>query len=277
MPLDRTWYNTLVDDDGSALTGTPWDKSAVDSLMDAIDAALPAANIQTTTSTGTQNNFSQTVARAVLLRCNNASLLTITGFTAGNDGDVLDVVSVGAGQVDFAHQNGSSTAGNRLINCATSGTTSLAAGSGTARYIYDATTARWRLTRHEQGAWITPAYAAGTYTTGAGTWTVDAGDVTSHKYRLSGRTLIFSVRIDTSSVASSPSELRVGLPAGLTSAISGQDSAVIFDNSLTTSDNGVAAVSSSGVFVAIFLKGFGAWATATNTTGLRFTLTLEVQ
>lgn len=40
MALDRTWYNTLVDDDGSNTTGTVWNKAAVDSLMDAIDAVL---------------------------------------------------------------------------------------------------------------------------------------------------------------------------------------------------------------------------------------------
>ena len=39
-PLDRTWYNTLVDDDGSGTTGTIWNKAAVDSLMDAVDASL---------------------------------------------------------------------------------------------------------------------------------------------------------------------------------------------------------------------------------------------
>jgi hypothetical protein len=38
MPLDRTWYNTLIDDDGSGLTGSVWDKADVDALMDAIDA-----------------------------------------------------------------------------------------------------------------------------------------------------------------------------------------------------------------------------------------------
>jgi hypothetical protein len=40
MALDRTWYNTLVDDDGTELTGSVWDKADVDSLMDAVDAEL---------------------------------------------------------------------------------------------------------------------------------------------------------------------------------------------------------------------------------------------
>jgi hypothetical protein len=39
-PLDRTWFNALVDDDGSGTTGTIWEKSQVDGLMDAVDAAL---------------------------------------------------------------------------------------------------------------------------------------------------------------------------------------------------------------------------------------------
>jgi hypothetical protein len=41
MPIDRTWYNTLVDDDGSGTTGTVIDKADFDAILDAIDA-LPA-------------------------------------------------------------------------------------------------------------------------------------------------------------------------------------------------------------------------------------------
>ena len=40
MPLDRTWYNSLVDDDGSGLTGTIWDKHAVNVLMTTVDTEL---------------------------------------------------------------------------------------------------------------------------------------------------------------------------------------------------------------------------------------------
>jgi len=39
-PLDRSWYNTLVDDDGSGQTGTVWDKSQVNALMNTIDSAF---------------------------------------------------------------------------------------------------------------------------------------------------------------------------------------------------------------------------------------------
>src|SRR5262245_11032716 len=40
MPLDRTWFNGLIDDDGSGTTGTVWNKTEIDHLMDDIDAAL---------------------------------------------------------------------------------------------------------------------------------------------------------------------------------------------------------------------------------------------
>jgi len=38
MALDRTWYNTLVDDDGSGLTGSVWNKASVDHVYDDVDA-----------------------------------------------------------------------------------------------------------------------------------------------------------------------------------------------------------------------------------------------
>lgn len=38
MAVDRAWYNTLVNDDGSNTVGTIWDKAAVNSLINAIDS-----------------------------------------------------------------------------------------------------------------------------------------------------------------------------------------------------------------------------------------------
>jgi hypothetical protein len=45
MALDRTWYNTLVNDDGSGLTGSIWDKEDVNQLMNAIDAQLASPGV----------------------------------------------------------------------------------------------------------------------------------------------------------------------------------------------------------------------------------------
>jgi len=148
-----------------------------------------------TTSTGTQNDFAPGIAtsagKTTILRCNNASLLTITGFASGLAGQRLILESIGAGQVDLSHQDtGSTTAADRLINFATSGKTSLAAGAGTAEYVYDGTTARWRLVNHDQGAYITPSFTAGDFTgSGSLTWTLDSGDRSTMKYYLRGRRL----------------------------------------------------------------------------------------
>jgi hypothetical protein len=40
MALDRTWYNTLVNDDGTNTVGSVWDKTDVDALMNAVDAEI---------------------------------------------------------------------------------------------------------------------------------------------------------------------------------------------------------------------------------------------
>lgn len=219
MAVDRTWYNTLVDDSGGGFDGSIIAKADIDALMDAIDAALAAvgssgATIQTTTLTGTQNNFAATAARRLIVYCNNASALTITGIAAGTDGDDITFVSIGAGTVSFSHQAAGSTAANRLINLVTSAPTPLAAGVGTARYVYDGTATRWRLVAHEQGAAITPAFSAGDYTQDSGTWTVASGNVSLHNYYLKGRQLFVKLKIDSSTVASTPGVLKAKVPGG---------------------------------------------------------------
>ena len=119
----------------------------------------------TTTATGSQTGLSTTSsAGAPVLRCDNSSLLTIHGLASQQDGDQLIITSVGAGQVDIVNQSATeTTAANRII-AGVNGTISLAAGSGRAIFVYDATTARWRVVLHEQGAYITPTFSASDYT-----------------------------------------------------------------------------------------------------------------
>jgi hypothetical protein len=115
-----------------------------DSISSLILAPNPvvalAPTIQTTTSTGTQNNFAQTATRRLVLYANNATALTITGLTAGSDGDQIDLISIGAGALTLSAQNASSTAANRLITM-TGGDLLVSS----ARLQYDSTTARWRV------------------------------------------------------------------------------------------------------------------------------------
>lgn len=183
--------------DGSALTNLNASSLASGTVP---SARLGGWTVITTTSTGTQNDFAPGLAGHTIIRCNNAALLTITGLTGGVDGQVVVIESIGAGEVDLSNQAAGSGATARFINFATSAVTRLAAGVGTAEFVYDGTTTRWRLVAHEQGAWITPTYAGGTFTgSGALTWTVDAGDVSTDAYWLKGRALMVSFALDATS------------------------------------------------------------------------------
>lgn len=123
--------------------------------------ALPTVT-STITTTGTQTALALPSGRGNLtIFCNNASLLTLQGITAGSDGQRLCLYSIGAGQVDLADQNGSASAALRIIT-GNGLTISAAAGVGRITLEYDGTTARWRVTHHEQGEWIsyTPSWTS---------------------------------------------------------------------------------------------------------------------
>lgn len=177
----------------------------------------------TSTDTGTQNNWAPAgISGNTLILCNGSSDITITGITAGTDGEMLLIVPKNSAQkVILAHESASSTVANRLQNVATSGNTTIAAPNasrGHALYIYE--DARWRLKSFEQGDWITPAFVAGDYTgSGSMTWTVESGDVTHSRYLLRGRTLFWNTNINTTTVGNTlNTELRITIPGGLTAA-----------------------------------------------------------
>lgn len=165
----------------------------------------------TTGDTGDQDDFD--FGDAGLLRCDNASLLTLRGLRTGRPGQLLTIVSTGSGQVDVSNEDNNSSASNRTVNGVT-GPISLAQGSGRVTLRYDGTSERWRVVEHEQGAWITPSFSAGDFTANSGmTWTVDAGDVQVRRCMLRGRTLTYQFLINSTSVSGTPNtELRVGIP-----------------------------------------------------------------
>lgn len=45
MPLNRTWWNNLIDDDGSGLVGTVWNKAVIAGQLDMIDAMWASTTI----------------------------------------------------------------------------------------------------------------------------------------------------------------------------------------------------------------------------------------
>jgi len=155
-------------------------------------------------------------SNADLIRMTNSSLTTIRGLKAGYAGQRVAIVSLGAGQVDLAHQNTNSSAANRCINTVTGLSTPLAAGTGRAVYQYDATTLRWRLIHHQQGSPIAVTYSAGDYTASTGTWTVDSGDVATYQFVIENNIVTFLVQIQDTDVSVTPATLWAAMPAGMT-------------------------------------------------------------
>lgn len=209
-------------------------------------------------------------SNANLIRMNNASLSTIRGLKAGTAGQQVTIVSVGAGQVNLAHQDtGDGTPASRLINFVTSGVTPLAAGTGTAIYQYDGTTARWRLIKHDQGAWITPSFSAGDYTAnGSMTWTVGSGDVITNSYLVVGKSLLWGIRLTTTTVGGTPNTaLRLTLPNGYTTGANVDGAAYALNDNGAGFVAGMISVASGVTYIEFYHAGFaGNWAAATDNT-----------
>jgi hypothetical protein len=66
------------------------------------------------------------------------------------------------------------------------------------------------------GTWIGVAFNAADYSSNAGTWVVEAGDVIWYRYCLIGKVLIIDYRFATTTVTGAPTVLMVAAPAGLT-------------------------------------------------------------
>jgi hypothetical protein len=208
------WYHMVTEELLAliATAGVAFDKAVLTQLRDAVYAIVRGV-VQVTAVTGTQNNFAVTAARRVIVRCSNASLVTFTGFAAGQDGDEILIYATAGGRVDIAHNSGSSVAANRILNYM-SGTISLAAGSGRALLRYFGGV--WNLVEHEQGAWITPTFNAGDYTaSGAMTWTVTAPQQATFAYMVRGKTMSVMLQLNGTTIGGVPSAtLSIALPGG---------------------------------------------------------------
>jgi hypothetical protein len=84
MALDRTWFNTLVDDDGSGMTGSVWDKADVDALMDAVDAEIariePANSVLWTPYFNAQGGGTATYASQRAISARTGKIVTVNGW-----------------------------------------------------------------------------------------------------------------------------------------------------------------------------------------------------
>jgi len=233
MAINRTNWAALVDDDGSNTVGTLWTKDKVKTvLLDPIDTAIAWTEVNTT-AVGTQNNFNPGIVGNTVIRCSNATLLTITGFPAGANGDRIRLVGIGA-QVDLPYFNAGSSAANRLVNWVTSGATSLYPGAlptrAFAEYQYQTADSQWVLRAHEQGAWApwTPALKGVTSQSG------QVYSTQSGRYHLAGRLLRFTGRCTLTTLGTITGSVAIGTFPYTVGAASFHGMHVHYFQSLTT-------------------------------------------
>lgn len=234
---------------------------------------------QTTTSTGTQNNFSLTGART-FLRCNNASALEITGFTvagsAPRDGDVVIIDNIGSSTVRVRDENASSTAANRIICPSTSG--QVIGAKGRMVCVYDGTSDRWREQCIDPGTPITPAFDAANFTgNGSMTWTVEAGDVNHQKFAQNGKRVWCSFSIRTTSVGGTLSvQLRQALPFGWNVNPTIQGIGIVIDNHASAFQGALLLAGGTNILSFVDYTAGTNWQASTNLTQVNGLFTFEI-
>lgn len=125
--------------------------------------------------------------------------------------------------------------------------------------------------------WAAVTFSAGNFTgNGSMTWTVASGDVGVNRYVKIGKTLIWCVQLNTTTVGGTPNtQLRIAAPGGSTFANSGDVCAAAY-----ISDNGTIRAGrvypASGSLIAIDFTAGGNWAAATDTTYVYFTWVGEI-
>jgi len=216
--LAATTVYTLPDADGGAGKFLQTDGSLV--LSWGAAGGGGESTEETTTLTGTQNNFDADAA-FTYLRCNNASALILTGFTtaggAPTEGDRIIVHNIGSSTVRVADENAGSTVENRISTPSVRG--QIIGTDGTIELVYDVTSSRWRIASINPGAFISITFSAGDFTTSGGTWTVQAGDISTYDYQQIGKVLFLRILLDgTSTSAGMGNQLRVAMPDSFTIA-----------------------------------------------------------
>jgi hypothetical protein len=164
------------------------------STTELVMSANPNASLTTTpittTATGSQNDLALgTTSQRVIVRCNNATALTITGIAGGFAARTVILENVGASTVKVAHQDSGSSAANRAISASTQG--QIIGPNGRIELIYDATTERWRIASVEPGA---PIDFTPTWTGSGGNPSIGNGTLTG-KYQQRGKVVWCEIRL----------------------------------------------------------------------------------
>jgi hypothetical protein len=232
---------------------------------------------QTTSNTGTQNNFDLNGPHTVL-RCTGAAPV-FTGFTVNGAapyaGCMVLIECLGT-TAKVAHQDTNSTAANRVIAPSTAG--QIVGANGTMLCVYDDTTDRWREYLIAYGTPIDVAFSAGNFTAnGSMTWTVAAGDQAAFSYFQDGNILTINISIATSTVGGTPNtDLIVALPGGFTVATALLGLLRVVDNGTAQLGFWFASAAATSVLFRATLASAN-WSVSTDATYLSALFTIQVQ
>lgn len=219
----------------------------------------------TNSDTGTKNDWAPGISGNTIIEWSGSSDLTVTGLASGTTAQIVEFKNTGTKIAYFAHNSGSSSAGNKLFNMVTSGVTPVAP-KGSLSYYYDGT--QWQLLHHEQGPAIDVPFTAGDFTgNGAMTWTLDSADLSQFSYHLVGRFVTFQIAIASSTTGGTPNtNLRVLIPNGWT--ISATQSIIGFartqNNGGTVAAGFIQATDADNTHILFKLMAAGNWANGTN-------------
>jgi hypothetical protein len=119
------------------------------------------------------------------------------------------------------------------------------------------------------------SYAGGNFTSDAGTWTVESGDVLSNAYVKLNRLLLWSVGLTTTSIASAtPTYLKIVLPAG-TTIDKRSDGAFVYTNNGGASSVGLWVAVAGDAFIRLYRdEAATVWALGTNNNSMHGLFTL---
>lgn len=116
------------------------------------------------------------------------------------------------------------------------------------------------------GDWTDVAHDAGNFTASAGTWTVASGDQTTFAYSIVGKSLVVTFSLFTTSVSTTPAELRIAIPGSYTAAKVAYAPVLIVDNGTRTM--GTARTAAAGSTIVIEREDAGNFTASTNNTAV---------
>lgn len=124
-------------------------------------------------------------------------------------------------------------------------------------------------------AWVDNSYDASYFfADSVGTWTVDSADVLVSRYKINGKTMIWSVAIEASTFAGGVAFPTLKIPEGKTATGYGVTNCIVRSGMTYYSD---AVAQTSTTNISVYRLDSSAFANATNDVELAFTITFEIE